>query len=115
MEKSSIGGKPSCTVEVRRCEVETFTGMSKKTGRRETYHKLVVGCEALGGGQPVILEQFLPDGATKENTVLPFVKGDVATFALITLTQQKGVYCGSFAESEIQTPSPSRAKVAGKN
>jgi len=87
-------------VEVRRCEIETFTGVSKKTGVRQQYHVLSVGCEILNDGSPLVLRQFLPDGATAANTKLPFSKGEKIEFQLKALTTKAGVMQGDFVNAE---------------
>lgn len=92
--------RPNCSVEVRRVAVETISYQSKKTGRKESFTKLTVGAEILGSGEAVTLSMPLPDGATKENTKVPFKKGDFLAVVLDDLTHRAGVYSGRFSEYE---------------
>lgn len=105
-------GRPSAVIEVRRCAVESFSGVSKKSGRRETFHKLVIGGECIGDGSPIICDQFLPEGATQENTQLPFVRGDVIAVEIASCSTKQGIRNCGFTNVELLSSS---VKGAAKN
>jgi hypothetical protein len=93
--------RPTVEVEVRKCQVREWSGVSKKTGMRQVYHVLEIGAECVADGAPIILSQFLPDGATVQNTVIPFTKGDHVRFVLNSLQERGGVLNARFTQAEI--------------
>ena len=90
--------RPAMSVEVRMAKVEVIGYQSKKTGRKESFTKMTVGCEILGTGEPAIVSLPLPEGATKKNTKLPFTKGQAVRFILTDLQTRQGVLTGRASE-----------------
>jgi len=87
-------------VEVRKVGVDVIRFQSKKTGRAETFTKLTAGCEDVEGSA-VIVSMALPDGATRENTKLPFMRGDKVRFYVSELRTISGIPQARSAEFEL--------------